>query len=268
MPTEKRVQCPESLRVQAYFDAEVDALAGAEIERHLEHCTECRALRSRLEELRAALRRDVPYEHAPRALRRQVMQALDAESAADTSRQRRVSQTPSRWRSFWMGAASGFATAVATATVAFFVLALPFTNPVVDELLGAHVSSLMSSHLIDVVSTDLHTVKPWFAGRADVSPAVADFAAQGYQLTGGRVDNIGDQRAAVVVYQHGPHVINVFCWATDRGFVPKNATRRGYHLAFWKSGDLAYAAVSDTAWDELLGLKRLLQGLGRSDPPP
>jgi anti-sigma factor RsiW len=262
------VQCPESLRVQAYFDAEVDALAGADIERHLAHCTECRALRSHLEELRAALRRDIPYIQAPPALRRQVMQALDTEIAADTSRHRRVSQTPARRRSFWIGAASGFATAAATATVALFVLALPFANPVVDELLGAHLSSLRSSHLVEVVSTDQHTVKPWFAGRVAVAPAVADFASQGYKLTGGRVDYLEHQRAAVVVYQHGAHVINVFCWVAPRGPLPGNATRKGYHMAFWRIGDLAYAAVSDTGWDELVGLEHLLRDLGASDSPP
>jgi len=121
------------------------------------------------------------------------------------------------------------------------------------------VRSLMPTHLIDVVSTDKHTVKPWFAGHADVSPVVADFEPQGYRLVGGRVDYLDHQRSAVVVYQHGAHVINVFSWAANARGVPNNATRSGYHLAFWKAGDLEYCAVSDTAWDELLGLVRLLR---------
>jgi anti-sigma factor RsiW len=126
----------------------------------------------------------------------------------------------------------------------------------------------MSAHLIDVVSTDKHTVKPWFAGHAEVSPAVADFAPQGYKLTGGRVDHLEHQRAAVIVYQHGLHIMNVFCWVAPHGPLPGNTTRHGYHMAFWRSGDLAYAAVSDTGWDELVGLKRLLRGLGTIDSPP
>jgi len=132
---------------------------------------------------------------------------------------------------------------------------------VLDDLVSAHVRSLMPEHLIDVVSTDKHTVKPWFAGHTDVSPVVADFNSQGYRLLGGRADYFDHQRAAVVVYQHGPHVINVFSWAATKGSLPRNTTRNGYHLAFWKSGNLEYCAVSDTAWDELLGLTRLLQDL-------
>jgi anti-sigma factor RsiW len=108
-------------------------------------------------------------------------------------------------------------------------------------------------------------VKPWFAGHTDVSPAVADFDQQGYRLVGGRADYFDRQRAAVVVYQHGSHVINVFSWASDQRSVPKNTTRNGYHLAFWKSGNLVYCAVSDTAWDELLGLVRLLQDVSTRD---
>jgi anti-sigma factor RsiW len=117
----------------------------------------------------------------------------------------------------------------------------------------------MPAHLIDVVSTDKHTVKPWFAGHADVSPAVADFEAQGYRLIGGRADYIDHQRSAVVVYQHGAHVINVFTWAASGARSPANTTRSGYHLAFWQQGDIQYCAVSDTGWDELLGLVRLLR---------
>jgi anti-sigma factor RsiW len=110
-------------------------------------------------------------------------------------------------------------------------------------------------------------VKPWFAGHADVSPVVADFDQQGYRLIGGRADYLDRQRAAVVVYQHGSHVINVFSWATDQRGVPKNTTRNGYHLAFWKTGNLLNCAVSDTAWDELMGLVRLLQGQSDHDTP-
>jgi anti-sigma factor RsiW len=125
----------------------------------------------------------------------------------------------------------------------------------------------MPDHLIDVVSTDKHTVKPWFAGHADVSPVVADFAEQGYRLIGGRADYFDHQRAAVIVYQHGSHVINVFSWAATKDSVPRDTTRNGYHMAFWRTGDLVYCAVSDTGWDELRRLVRLLQDLGAHDNP-
>jgi anti-sigma factor RsiW len=250
------VQCPESLRAQAYFDAELDAVSAADIERHIEHCAECRALLNDLEQVRAVLRRDADYVRAAPALRAKIMRALDQEGAAETP-QRISARRP---RSFWMGVLGGAGGTAVAATLAFLLLVPRFANPLLDELVSAHVRSLMPAHLIDVASTDKHTVKPWFAGHADVSPVVADFEAQGYELIGGRADYLDHQRSAVVVYRHGAHVINVFSWAGSRRSLPDNATRSGYHLAFWREGDLDYCAVSDTGWDELLGLVRLLRG--------
>jgi anti-sigma factor RsiW len=258
------MQCPESLRVQAYFDAEADAVTAADIERHLQRCAECRTLHRGLEQLRTALRRDLPHTRIPPALRARVMRALDEEGSLDSSPRR---ARPSwRTRPFWMGATSGgLGMAAAAATLAFFLLSPQLTTPVVDEVLNAHVNSLLSTHLIDVVSTDKHTVKPWFAGQTDVSPLVADFEPQGYKLVGGRIDYLEHQRAAVVVYRHGAHVINVFSWAATQRSLPGKLTRNGYNFVFWKAGDLQYCAVSDTGGDELLGLARLLQDLGGRD---
>ncbi len=255
------MQCAESLRIQAYFDSEVDAVSAAEIERHLEHCAECRALLADLEQVRSVLRRDVNYARTPPLLRAKLMRALDQETEA---RRRKVPKLLV-WRaaSFWVGAAGGIGGTAIAATVAFLLLAPPLFNPLINDLVSAHVRSLMPAHLIDVVSTDKHTVKPWFAGHADVSPVVADFEPQGYKLIGGRADYLDHQRAAVVVYQHGAHVINVFSWAgAPSRYLPRDTTRNGYHLAFWRQGDIEYCAVSDTGWDELSGLVRLLRSAG------
>jgi len=149
--------------------------------------------------------------------------------------------------------------------VAAAALAPSLTTSLIDELAGAHVNSLMSAHLIDVASGDQHTVKPWFAGHTEFSPVVADFAPQGYKLIGGRIDYLEHQRAAVVVYQHGLHVINVFSWAGKQRGLPLTATRNGYRLIFWNAGDLEYCAVSEAGREELVGLVRLLQDLGARD---
>jgi len=261
------VQCAESLRVQAYFDGEVDAVSAAEIERHADHCNECRALLEDLQKVRATLRREVSYAGAPPKLRAQILRALDQESTSSpgivegrpaTSRTWRPAPV-FRGRSFWAGAFSGIGGAAIAAAMAFFLVLPGALSPLTDDLVSAHVRSLMPAHLIDVVSTDRHTVKPWFAGHADVSPVVADFESQGYRLIGGRADYIDHQRSAVVVYQHGPHVINVFTWSAGNLRTLSNTTRNGYHLAFWQQGDIQYCAVSDTGWDELLGLVRLLR---------
>jgi anti-sigma factor (TIGR02949 family) len=250
------VQCAESLRVQAYFDREVDAVSAAEIERHVEHCSACRELLQDLEKVRSALRSGINYAAAPPALRAQILQALDRDTDRPAPQPRVF-----RVREFRIGAFSGIGGAAIAATIAFFLVLPSLVSPLSNEIVSAHVRSLMPAHLIDVVSTDKHTVKPWFAGHADVSPAVADFESQGYRLIGGRADYLDHQRSAVVVYQHGAHVINVFTWAASGTRLPSNTTRSGYHLAFWQQGDIQYCAVSDTGWDELLGLVRLLREL-------
>jgi len=259
------VGCAESLRVQAYFDGEVDAVSAADIERHSEHCAECRALLQDLEQTRTAIRRDLTLDRAPPELRARIMRALDQETAVKTPRPSGWGRSTWRTRPFWVGALGGIGSAAVAATLAVFLLSPSLTTPLLDDLVTAHLRSLMPSHLIDVVSTDQHTVKPWFAGHTDVSPVVADFAQQGYRLMGGRADYLDHQRSAVVVYQHGPHVINVFSWAASQRALPKNTTRNGYHMAFWKAGDVEYCAVSDTGWDELLGLVRLLRDLSARD---
>src|ERR1700733_6798971 len=250
------MQCAESLRLQAYFDSELDAASAHEVERHLDHCVECRDLLNDLKLLRDGLRRELPIERAPGDLRARILAAIDREAPPARPRVR-----PTVWRlpAFWAGAFSGLGGAAAAAALAWFLI-LPISSSVlVGELVNAHVHSLLPDHLIAVVSTDRHTVKPWFAGHADVSPSVADFDAQGYRLIGGRADYIDHQRSAVVVYQHGAHVINVFTWAANGTRLPSNTTRSGYHLAFWQHGDIQCCAVSDTGWDELLGLVRLLR---------
>jgi anti-sigma factor RsiW len=262
---ETRVQCAESLRVQACFDGELDAVSTAAIERHLELCAECRTLFENLEQLRTAIRRDLTRHSAPLALRARIAKALDEEAMLEAAPKSTSRRAIWKVRPFWAGAFGGAGVSAAAALAAMLLLSPALENPLIDDLMAAHVRSLMPSHLIDVESTDHHTVKPWFAGHADVSPVVEDFTQQGYRLVGGRADYLEHQRSAAVVYQHGAHVINVFSWAANSQHLPKNTTRNGYHMIFWQVGNLQYCAVSDTGWNELTGLVRLLQGRSAND---
>ena len=260
------MQCAEALRVQAYFDGEVDAVSALEVERHVEHCPECRSLLGHLADTRARIRSEVEFATAPPALRASIGRLLDQETRGAARE-----AAPRRWRPWrtsplWLGSFSGVGAALAAGIALFFLLPAAGT-PVLDELVSAHVRSLMPQHLTDVVSTDRHTVKPWFAGHADVSPVVVDFADQGYPLVGGRADYFERQRVAAVVYRHGAHVINVFAWVAGSPTLPEYTTRSGYHIACWKLGNLQYCAVSDTGWDELQGLIRLLRATGAADTP-
>jgi anti-sigma factor RsiW len=258
------MMCPERERLQAYFDAELDAAGVAQLEQHLATCADCRAELAALEAGRGALRAHFAAARAPQPLRAGILRALDAEE-----QQSRPARTRASWRTrpFWLGMLGGVGGSAVAAALAFLLLFTPQAS-LLDQLVDAHVHSLTPGHMIGVVSTDRHTVKPWFAGRADVSPVVVDFADQGYRLLGGRTDAIRRQRSAVVVYQHGAHFINVFSWRSPDGEPPADTTRRGYHLAFWKTGDLMYCAVSDTGWSELQGLEQLLKSAGERELHP
>jgi anti-sigma factor RsiW len=246
------MSCNETLRTQAYFDGELDAAEAMKVEQHLESCADCARLLADLDATRKILRQDTPYHRAGDALRKNIAASLDREEGV------KPTSAPDASRRFLTGAASG-AGAMLVAALLFFFYAAPAGDPLGADLMNAHQRSLMSDHLIDVASSDRHTVKPWFAGHTDVSPPAADFASEGYKLVGGRADYVDGHRAAVVVYRHGLHVINVFAWAATPEKLPGETTVKGYNITCWRGGDLDYCAVSDTGMDELLDLVRLIK---------
>ena len=241
------MDCEQSLQVAAYLDGELDAGEALAIERHLESCADCQALKAQHDELKTAFH-SASYHRAPLPLRRKI------------ERQLIENRAPVRRPGFWWGAGSGAGATALAAALAFFVL-WP-GDALVNDLLEAHQRSLLGDHLIDVASSDRHTVKPWFAGHTDVSPPAVNFAAQGYVLVGGRADYVDGMRVAVVVYRHGAHVINVFSWADHGAGLPHARLRDGYRMLFWKEGDLDFAAVSDTGPEELDALAALVRKAG------
>jgi len=268
--------CAEALRVQAYFDGELDVGETASIDRHLPRCAACRALLAELGETRAALRA-APQVRAPSALRARILESLDAEEAAsvngastdsvpaNSARTKRFRASPLRTRPFWFGAFAGLGVSALAAALFAFVLLPMSVGPMVEGLMSAHLQSLRPDQLVQVVSSEHHTVKPWFGGRADVSPTVADFSAQGFTLLGGRADPLLGQRAAVIVYGHGKHTIDVFAWANKNALLPEATSRNGYRLLFWRSDDLAYCAVSDTTWNAMEQLRALIQAQSEAE---
>src|ERR1051326_6130304 len=247
--------CNEALRVQAYFDGELDATAAVAVEQHLESCTECAALYADLDATRKLVRETAAYHRADDDLRRSITERLDRGGGRHAKSRRWYAGD----RRFLSGLASGAGAAALAAVFVFFLAAPPTPNLLVADVTNAHLRSLMSDHLIDVVSSDHHTVKPWFAGHTDVSPPAIDFSKEGFRLVGERADYVNGHRAAVVVYRHGLHVINVFTWAADAEKLPDAVTRNGYHIVFWKGGDLDFCAVSDAGESELTELVRLIK---------
>ena len=134
-----------------------------------------------------------------------------------------------------------------------------------SEIVASHVRSLMADHLADVISTNQHTVKPWFDGKIDFAPTVDDFAAQGFPLTGGRLDYADGRPVAALVYRRNKHIINLFTWpihdASESG--PRTEQRQGYNIVHWNKGGMAYWAVSDVNGAELMDFATLV----RNDEP-
>jgi anti-sigma factor RsiW len=151
------------------------------------------------------------------------------------------------------------------ATLAWALVAIPRgpsgDEVVKQEVVSAHVRSLMAEHLTDVASSDRHTVKPWFNGKLDFSPEVKDLATDGYPLVGGRLDYVGGRGVVALVYRRGNHPINVFIWPEPD--VPDGADEesslRGYNVIRWRRSGMRYWAVSDLNLAELRELTRDLQ---------
>ncbi|MDR3100887.1 MAG: zf-HC2 domain-containing protein [Paraburkholderia sp.] len=144
----------------------------------------------------------------------------------------------------------------------------------VEELVESHVRAQISGRDLDVVSTDRHTVKPWFNGRIDYAPPVEDFAAQGFPLMGGRLDYVGRERVAVLVYRYRKHVIDIYVFPPgSAGALADAAAPRvseGYALARWQAAGMTWWAVTDAGPDALDGLHAALEarlaGAARASP--
>lgn len=103
---------------------------------------------------------------------------------------------------------------------------------------------MMGGHLVDVVSSDRHTVKPWFSGKLDFSPTVKDLGPQGFPLSGGRVDYMDGRSVAALVFLHNRHVITLFTWPSSRS-ASDASTHNGYNTVEWTKDGMIYWAVSD-----------------------
>ncbi|HKS68411.1 MAG TPA: anti-sigma factor [Candidatus Acidoferrales bacterium] len=235
--------------LHGYFDGELDPVRAAEFETHLEHCPECVAAFEAEESLRSSIKSAQLYEKAPAPLRSKVL-----------SQTRRHSRFPARLRlPLWTWV-------VATAAVILFafagwrILPGPRNNSQVlaAEILDAHLRSLQPGHLVDVTSSDQHTVKPWFDGRLDFSPPVPDFAEEAFPLRGGRLDAIDAHSVAVLVYGRRKHVVNVFLWPVkEADAAPRSGSLQGYHWIVWRKGGMEFWVVSDTSLADLEELQKL-----------
>jgi anti-sigma factor (TIGR02949 family) len=233
-------------QLDAYLDGELTAVDARELEAHLAQCPECTRFRDGRLALRAAITARVPVFQAPDTLRARVRTAVGAAARARAARPRSV-------RGVWRPLA--LAASLAVVALGSWDLAMQRAagQTLADEVLASHIRSLMPGHLTDVLSSDQHTVKPWFNGRLDFSPPVYDFANLEYPLLGGRLEYVDGRAVAALVYGRRRHLINVFLWPATRGptAVPSTRTQQGYHLLHWTTADYTYWVVSDLGLPEL-----------------
>jgi len=229
--------------LHAYMDGELDLANARETERHLAGCADCRGTEKAIRELRGALTCEATAYRAPAHLRRNVRAALRREAKS-------TRQTLSPWLMFATGAA--FA-AIILGFVFFQTTRAARTDAIVDQVVANHVRSLLAAQLVDVVSSDQHTVKPWFDGKIDFAPKVRDLSSSGFPLVGGRLDYLDGKTVAALVYQRNKHPINLFITPapTSRSTLPTVTTRRGYNVLTWINNGLKYWAVSDLNQAEL-----------------
>ncbi|SKA27474.1 Transmembrane transcriptional regulator (anti-sigma factor RsiW) [Enhydrobacter aerosaccus] len=229
--------------VEVYLDGELSAAESAAFEQALERCPACR---ERLEEARAlsGLLRDLPAESAPDLLRARVERDL---RAAGGARPAAAPRLPLRW----MATAASLLVAASLGWMGGMLSTQQGRDA--DELVSGYLRVAASDHPVDVVSSDRHTVKPWFAGRIDYSPPVHDLTTDGFPLLGGRIDVYDGRKVAVLVYGHNQHKLALTLWpaSADNGVPPDISQRDGFVLAQWRHGGFEMRAVSDVGTSEM-----------------
>ena len=267
--------------IDALLDGELDPKNAAEVEAHLAGCAACKQRYEARRAVSTNIRRlDLGYA-APESLRLRIGAMLEAEQApaAPTSARSAVAQPaamqpkpstsratrgPARWLML-----AGWPVALAASALLATVL-LQQRSQEADEVVAAHVRSLLADHLNDVVSTSHHTVKPWFAGKIDFSPPVPDLTSLGFELVGGRLDYLDHQQAAAIVYRKHGHIINVLASqpGRDTANIPHTAHVQGYSVRSWRQSGLNLVAVSDIDPLELANLEKGFETPPAPSPEP
>jgi anti-sigma factor RsiW len=238
-------------QLDPWLDGELAEPEAQEMESHAAQCAECAALVDARAALGKAIQAALPRRKAPAGLAQRIRQGIAG--SAPSPRGDRFST----WN--WV------ALAASLAIVAFGSWHLGArqaqSTALADEVLRSHIRSLMPGHLTDVVSTDQHTVKPWFDGVLDYSPPVYDFSGKGFPLIGGRLEYVAERPVAALIYGRRKHYISVMVWPADRNSPVATLTRshQGYHQVHWTTAAYSYWMVSDLGSAELEEFATLLK---------
>jgi anti-sigma factor RsiW len=258
------VTCEEArTMVHPYVDGELDLASSLEVEAHIRSCAPCAREHANLRALRTAIAGGDLYHEAPARLERHIHVAVrDARRA-----ERGFGFGLARYS--WAGAAAAAVVLVAIIVRGVLPFAPPDSGLTAREVVDDHLRSLTGNHLTDVLSSNQHTVKPWFDGKLNFTPTVKDLGPDGFPLMGGRLDYLDDRPVAAIVYRRREHIINLFISPTDRsGRQPMSEVRDGYNIVHWTQSGMAYWAVSSVSSAELGRFAQLVrqEGSGPSTP--
>jgi len=238
------MNCEEAgILLHALIDGELDAENARAVEGHIAGCPKCAATLRDMQAIRNAIRAGASQYAAPPDLRRNIEGKLPASAPVVASRRAAL-------KGFALGAT---ATALAASGLLLMVTRKDAERRVLDEIVSAHLRSLQGDRLADVVSSDQHTVKPWFNGRLAGSPPVMDLTAQGFTLLGARIDYVDAKPVAAIVYRRRVHIINLFCEpALSQGESSASMqSLHGFNVRSWREKGIHLWAVSDISPDEL-----------------
>ena len=238
----------DELQLNAYCDGELDLASAAAFERRLADDELLRAEYTRLMSLRQAFR-SLPSSTMPAGLQARIQSKLDAERSS----QPRVLRQPS-WSLRALAAAAVFG-AVISSSVMMTLDHFNQRDEVAGQVVAGHIRSLLAAQPFDVASSDRHTVKPWFTARLPESPQVPDLAAQGFTLLGGRVDVIGHDPVATIVYRHAAHTVSLTTLRAGQSV--SDQAIAGYNVRSWSDADFTYVAVSDLPAADLATFERV-----------
>lgn len=236
--------------LDAFVDGELSADAQREFDAHLRTCPSCAADIANRVQLKGAVkragRRFTPSADFRRKIQNQVLP------------QKRT------WSAAWLPA---FAAAAVILLAAVWMLGrwTVGSQAAIGELVDLHVTTLASANPVDVVSTDLHTVKPWFEGKLPFAVNVPDLKDTPFTLIGGRVTYLEQAPGAGLLFQYRKHRLSAFIFQDRAKW--KNVSTTGApvrHASFWvetwSAGGLRYFVMGDTSAANVEQLSDLIKG--------
>ncbi len=243
----------DELQMNAYCDGELDAASAMAFERRLAADESLNARYKRLLALRRAVR-SIPQYELPPGLEARIKSTLDADRPDQTGGLGQVRRLRQRRWSFQALAAAAVAGAVIASAVMLTIARYDLREDVAREAVAGHIRGLLAPQPFDIASSDRHTVKPWFTSRLPESPQVPDLSAQGFVLVGGRVDVIGRDPVATIVYRHAAHTISLTTLPSGQSV--SDQVLSGYNVRSWSDAGFTYIAVSDLPSEDLATFER------------